>query len=174
MALKKTKKVEILSELDDLFASSKLTVVAKYRGLSVKAMQELRKEAKANDTRILVVKNRLVRRSIETNDTLKGADTSELKDQLLYAFNANDEVSPAQVLHTFSKKEAALEFVGAITADGTFIGANDVKALATLPSKEQLIAGILNTLGSPVRNVMGGLSGGVSGILSGLEAKASK
>ncbi len=172
MALKKTKKVEILSELDDLFASSKLTVVAKYRGLSVKAMQELRKEAKANDTRILVVKNRLVRRSIETNDTLKGADTSELKDQLLYAFNANDEVSPAQVLHAFAKKEAALEFVGAITADGTFIGANDVKALATLPSKEQLIAGILNTLGSPVRTVMGGLSGGVSGIMSGLEAKA--
>ena len=172
MALKRDKKTEIISELSTLFGTSKMTVVAKYRGLTVKAMQQLRKDAKENDTKVKVVKNRLVRQALANHDSLKDVDTSQLRDQLLYAFNANDEVAPAQVLHTFAKKEKSLEFIGAITTEGTFLSADEVKALATLPSKNQLIAGVLNTLQSPVRNVIGSLSGGVPAILSGLEAKA--
>jgi large subunit ribosomal protein L10 len=92
---------------------------------------------------------------------------------LLYAFNATDEVAPAQVLHTFAKAEPSIEFVGAVTADGQFMSANDVKALATLPSKNQLIAGVINTLQSPVRNVMSSLSGNLHGLLDGIAAKAN-
>lgn len=172
MALRKEKKAEIVSELSDLFGSSKMTVVAKYRGITVKAMQELRRNAEENQTKVKVVKNRLVRKALEQNDATKNVDTSELKDQLLYAFNSEDEVAPAQVLHAFMKKESNLEFVGAITADGTFLSGREVKALATLPSKNQLIAGVINTLQSPVRNVVSGLSGGLPAILSGIEANA--
>lgn len=172
MALSKEKKVEQIAELADLFGSSKMTVVAQYRGLTVKAMQELRRNARDNGTKIKVVKNRLVRQAMKGNDAFKDTDTSELKDQLLYVFNAEDEVAPAQVIHAFSKKEDSLQFVGAISADGIFLSKEEVKALATLPSKTQLIAGIINTLQSPVRNVIGGLSGQLPAILSGLEAKA--
>lgn len=172
MALSKDKKHQVVGELTDLFGTSKMTVVAKYRGLTVKAMQELRGNAENNDTKIKVVKNRLVKQALKNSDALKDTDTDALKDQLLYAFNANDEVAPAQVLHAFAKKETALEFVGAITADGKFLSNEEVKALATLPSKNQLIAGIINTLQSPVRNVVGSLSGQLPAIISGLEAKA--
>jgi large subunit ribosomal protein L10 len=92
---------------------------------------------------------------------------------LLYAFNGEDEVAPAQSLYNFAKANPSLQFVGAITADGQFIGADEVKALAILPGKNQLIAGLINTLNSPVRGVMSGLSGNLSALLSGLEAKAS-
>lgn len=170
MALSKIQKDEVVSEVSDLLGTSKMTVVAKYQGTTVKALQTLRREARANGTRVKVVKNRLVIKAIQANDTLKGIDTSELQGMLLYAFNADDEVAPAQVLNTFAKANPTLEFVGAITGEGKFIGADEVKALADLPSKDQLIAQVVATLLSPVNDVVNGLSGNLHALLDGVEA----
>lgn len=173
MALTKIEKQAVVDEVADLLKTSKMTVVAKYKGTTVKAMQTLRRDAKANGTRVKVVKNRLVIQALKATDTFKDTDTSALEGMLLYAFNGEDEVAAAQVLNNFAKQNPNLEFVGAYSAEGEFIDAADVKALAGLPGKNQLIAGILNTLNSPVRGVMGSLSGNLHGLLQGLEAKAT-
>jgi large subunit ribosomal protein L10 len=172
MALSKSQKDDVVKEVLDLLESSKMTVVAKYQGINVKGMQTLRREARDNGTKVKVVKNRLVIKAIQSNDKLKGVDTSALEGMLLYAFNGEDEVAAAQILNTFAKKNPSLEFVGAISAEGEFIDAAGVKNLAGLPGKNQLIAGIINTLNSPVRNVTSALNG-LPSILSGLEAKAN-
>lgn len=171
MALSKDRKTEQISELEKLFGDSKMTVVAQYRGLTVKSIQALRSEAKGNGTKIKVVKNRLVKQAMKSNDNFKDTDTSELKDQLLYVFNAEDEVAPAQVIHAFSKKDDSLQFVGAISADGRFLSKDEVKALAVLPSKQDLIAQVVATLASPAGDVIGALSGGLPSILGALEGK---
>lgn len=173
MALSKAKKNEVVAEVSELLASSKLTVVAQYQGTTVKAIQSLRRDAKANGTKISVVKNRLVIKALEANDSLKDIDTSALKGQLLYAFNAEDEVAPAAALNNFAKTNPSIQFVGAITAEGTFIGADEVKALASLPSKNDLIAQVVATLLSPVNDVTNALSGNLHALLDGVEAKAS-
>jgi len=173
MALTKSEKNDVIQEVSDLLTTSKMTVVAKYQGTTVKAMQQLRRDAKANGTRVKVVKNRLVIQALQGNDSLKAVDTSALQGMLLYAFNGEDEVAAAQVLHTFAKQNPSLEFVGAISAEGEFVDAANVQALANLPGKNQLIAGLINTLNSPVRGVMSGLSGNLHGLLQGLESKAS-
>jgi large subunit ribosomal protein L10 len=173
MALTKDKKAQVIAELQTLFADSKMTVVANYQGVTVKSLQQLRREAKANGTVIKVVKNRLVIKAITNSDTLKSADTSALKDMLLYAFNAEDEVASAQVLKNFMKNESSMQFVGAITSDGQFMSSEDVTALASLPGKNQLIAGLINTLNAPVRGVVGSLSGNLHGLLQAIEAKAT-
>src|SRR5262249_10927037 len=98
MALTKAKKNEVVADIAELLSSSKMTVVAAYPGTTVKAMQALRKQARGNGTKMRVVKNRLVIKAIQQNDKLKGADTSSLNGQLMYAFNADDEVAPAQVI----------------------------------------------------------------------------
>jgi large subunit ribosomal protein L10 len=147
--------------------------VAKYQGIDVKSLQGLRRDAKNNGTRVKVVKNRLVKQALLKSDKFKDIDTDILEGMLLYAFNGEDEVAAAQVLNNFAKANPNLEFVGAISEDGKFLDAASVKDLAGLPGKDQLIAGLINTLMSPVNGVMSGLSGGLSGILSGLEAKAS-
>ena len=172
MALTKDKKNEIVAEVTQLLNDSKLTVVAEYKGTTVKAIQQLRKDAKANGTKLSVVKNRLVKKALEQSDK-KDVDTSLLVGQLLYAFNAEDEVAPAQVLANFAKTNPNIQFVGAITAEGKLLSADEVKALAALPSKPQLIAGIISTLNSPVNGVMSGLSGNLHGLLQALEAKAA-
>lgn len=173
MALTKNKKNEVISEVAELLNASKLTVVAKYEGTGVKALQGLRRDAKEGGTKVKVVKNRLVIQALKSTETFKDTDTTAIEGMLLYAFNSDDEVAPAQSLNDFAKKNPTLQFVGGFTADGKFISVEEVKALAVLPGKPLMIAGILNTLNAPVRNVLGGLSGNLSGIMSGLEANAS-
>ena len=173
MALTKEKKAEVVKELADLLSESKMTVVAKYEGTTVKAMQELRRQCEENGTTVKVVKNRLVIKALGSTDSHKEADTSDLQGMLMYAFNANDEVAPAQVLHTMAKTEKQIEFVGAFDADGNKLTADEVKALAQLPSKDEMIATVLNTLKSPVNNVVSGLGGNLHGLLDAIAAKAA-
>lgn len=173
MALTKAKKHEVVDEVKELLANSKMTVVAEYRGTSVKQIQDLRRSAKDSSTVVKVVKNRLVIQALKASEAHKAADTSLLTNQLLYAFNSEDEVAPAQSLDSFAKKNPTIKFVGAYTAEGIFISAEEVSALAKLPSKPQLIAGIINTLQAPVNSVMSGLKGNIHGLLSAVEAKAA-
>lgn len=173
MALTKQKKDEVVAEIAELLASSRMTVVAQYQGTTVKAIQALRKDAKTNGTKVNVVKNRLVIKAIEATESIKDVDTSALKGQLLYAFNAMDEVAPASALATFAKTNPSIQFVGAITAEGKFIGVDEVKALAALPSKNELIAQVVATLLSPVHDITNALSGNLHALLDGVADKAT-
>ncbi len=174
MALTKEKKNAVVGEVNDLLNSSRMTVVAAYQGTPVKALQELRRQARTSGTSVKVIKNRLVVKAIQGNDNLKDADTSALSGMLLYAFNSEDEVAPAQALAAFAKKQPSLQFVGAITADGTFIGADDVKALAALPSKDQLRGMLVGTLAAPLNGFANVLSGNIRGVLNVLSARAEQ
>lgn len=173
MPLTKDEKQKVVSEVTELLSTSKMTVMATYKGTDVKAMQTLRREARSNGTKVKVIKNRLVIQALKSTENLKNIDTSFLEGMLLYAFNGDDEVAAAQILNNFAKQNPTIEFVGAISADGTFVNATDVKALASLPGKNQLIAGLINTLNGPVQGVVSGLSGNLHAMLQGLEAKAT-
>lgn len=173
MALTKAKKSEVIAEVAELLGSSKMTVVTKYEGTTVKAMQALRRDARENGTKVKVVKNRLVRQAIAQTDNLKDVDTSALEGMLLYAFNSEDEVAPAQAIAQFAKTNPTLEFVGAISADGKLLSADEVKALATLPGKEQLIGEVVAMLLSPVNDITNALSGNLHALLDGVADKAA-
>jgi large subunit ribosomal protein L10 len=173
MALTKNKKNEVVAEVAEMLASSKMTVVSKYQGTTVKAIQQLRREAKENGTKVKVVKNRLVIKAVQQNDALKDADTSALEGMLLYAFNDQDEVAPAQALAKFAKQNPTIQFVGAISAEGKFLSAEEVKTLADLPSKEVMIGSVINTLLAPVNDTVNALSGNLHALLDGVADKAA-
>jgi large subunit ribosomal protein L10 len=173
MALTKVEKQAVIDEVAVLLGSSKMAVVAEYKGTTVKAMQTLRRTAKENGTTVKVVKNRLVRQAALKHDALKATDTSALEGMLVYAFNDGDEVAPAQVLDAFAKTNPSIKFVGAISAEGKFLTADEVKALAGLPSKNDLIAQVVATLLSPVHDITNGLSGNLHALLDGVGEKAA-
>jgi large subunit ribosomal protein L10 len=173
MALTKDKKNEVVAEVAELLASSKMTVVSKYQGTTVKAIQQLRREARDNGTKVKVVKNRLVIKAIQQTDAIKNTDTSAIEGMLLYAFNDQDEVAPAQALAAFAKQNPSIQFVGAISADGKFLSADEVKTLADLPSKEVMIGSVINTLLAPVNDTVNALSGNLHALLDGVADKAT-
>lgn len=171
MALTKVKKDKVIAEIGQLLGSSKMTVVAAYPGTTVKAMQELRRSGRDSGTVVRVVKNRLVIKALQGTENLKNTDTSALNGQLLYAFNSEDEAASAQTLANFAKTNPSIVFVGAIDADGTFMAADDVKALASLPSKDQLRAQLVGTLAAPLSGFINVLAGNLRGVLNVLNAR---
>ena len=126
MALTKDQKQLVVDEVSSLLEGSKMTIAVEYKGIGVKSLQQLRKSAKNNGTVIKVIKNRLVVKALQSNSKLKDVDINDLKGQLLYAFNGEDEVAPAQTLATFAKTNPSLRFVGAITAEGQFMSPDEV------------------------------------------------
>ena len=173
MAISKDKKQALVRELTELFANAKGTAVAKYQGISVAELQDLRKSARAAGVTIKVVKNRLVRVAMGESDTYKAADTSALLGQLLYAFSADDEVASAKVLDEFAKTHPTLELVAGFSGEGLAQSDADVKALAGLPSKHQLIAEVVAQLLSPVHDTTNALSGNLHALLDGIGEKAA-
>lgn len=173
MTISKDKKNTLVADLTELLSDAKMTVYAHYQGLTVADMQALRSEARQAGVKIKVVKNRLVRVAMGEIAVYKDTDTTGLTGQLLYAVSDSDEVMPAKVLATFAKNHPTLNLVGGFSDTGANLSESEVKALAALPSKEELVAQVVAQLLSPVNDSVSGLSGGLSGIVSGLEAKAS-
>lgn len=172
MAISRDKKQTVVSDLGQLLGDAKLTAFASYQGLTVADLQQLRRAAREQNVTIKVVKNRLVRVAMQQTSNLKDADASTLKGQLLYAIG-DDEVAPAQLLAKFAKTHEALKLVGGVSAEGKMLDTAEVNALATMPSKNELIAQVMATLASPVHDVLGGLSGNLHALLDGIEAKAA-
>jgi large subunit ribosomal protein L10 len=172
MAISKDKKNQLVAELKELLGSAKMTVFAKYAGVNVAGIQQLRALARDGGVRIKVVKNRLVGKAMEDIETYQATDKSALTGQLLYAISADDEVAPAQVLSRFAKDHPALELIGAFSGQGANLATDEVKYLADLPSKDQLIAQVIATLASPVNDTLSGLNG-LPGILNAVEANAT-
>lgn len=173
MAISKDKKQQLVADLNEILSDAKMTVFAKYQGLSVADMQELRNLARENNVKIKVVKNRLVRVAMGEIAVYKDTDTSALEGQLLYAISADDEVAPAQVLAKFAKEHQALELKGAFSAEGKNLNEQEVLELSKLPSKDQLIGQVVNMLTGTVNDVTNALSGNLHALLDGVADKAT-
>lgn len=172
MAISRQTKEAQVAEFAELLSAAKLTVFAQYQGLTVKELQSLRRAARESGVTIKVVKNRLVRVAMSQTEQLKDVDTSLMKGQLLYAMSADDEVAPAQVLATFAKTHDALQLIGAVDAAGTLMEQADVKALASLPTKDQLRGMLVGTIAAPLSGFVNVLAGNVRGVLNVLNARA--
>ncbi len=173
MAISRNTKESQVSELVELLQNAKLTAAAQYAGLTVTELQELRKAARENNVTIKVVKNRLLRVAMTQVDTYKNADASNFTGQLLYAISADDEVMPAKILDEFAKDHTQMQLIGGLSNEGNVLSQDEIKALAGLPGKNDLIAQTIAQLLSPVHDVTNALSGNLHALLDGVEAKAT-
>lgn len=160
MAISKDKKTTLVADLTELLSNSKMVVYAKYEGLTVAELQELRKLARESDVKIKVVKNRLVKVAMKEIAAYKDTDASGLTGQLLYALGSDEDFDAAKVLAKFAKTHAKMELVGGFDAGGANLSKEEVTTLGNLPTKNELIAQVVDTLLS-----------GINGIVSALENK---
>ena len=172
MAITRDKKNTLVAELAELFASAKGSVGAAYTGLSVADMQELRANAREAGVVIKVVKNRLVRVALGQNDKFKAADTSLLTGQLVYAFSSEDEVAPAQIFAAFGKKHPELQLIAGFDGTGASLDTATVKALAALPTKDQLRGQVVSVIAAPLTRFLGIANGAQRGFTQVLSQRA--
>jgi len=142
-------KQEAVDVVTSKLRESATTVVADYRGLNVAQVTELRKQLREAGVEFQVLKNTLVRRATAA------AELSELDEVLTgptaIAFSVEDAIAPAKILNDFAKKNDALKVKGGVV-EGRVVGADQIKALAELPSREGLLSMLLSVLQAPVRN----------------------
>ena len=131
--------VDMLEKVSGSIDASNGVFVVDYRGLSVKETQEVRRALRAAGAEMKVYKNNIVKIALE-NAGLPNIDDM-LAGTCAYVFYGEDPVEPAKVIKEQSEKLKKLNFIGAI-ADGKALTADEAKAYADLPNREQLMAQI--------------------------------
>lgn len=143
------KKKAVVAEIAEKLEKSKSTIVADYRGLTVKQMNELRKQLREAGVEFYVLKNTLTKRAA---DQVGQSDLNQfLTGPTAVAFSYEDVVAPAKILHKFAKDNKQLEIKGGLV-EGKAVNFDEVKALAELPSREGLLSMLLSVLQAPIRN----------------------
>lgn len=142
-------KKQLVDEITDRFKSSTAVVVVDYRGLNVAEVTELRKQLREAGVEFKVYKNTMTRRAVEA----AGMDglNSALTGPNAIAFSTEDVVAPARILNDFAKDHEALEIKAGVI-EGNVATVDEIKALATLPSREGLLSMLLSVLQAPIRN----------------------
>ncbi|MDR7380454.1 large subunit ribosomal protein L10 [Rhodoferax ferrireducens] len=146
MSLNRSEKEAVITDVTSLAAKAQTLVVAEYRGITVADMTKLRSAARSNGVTLSVLKNTLARRAVA------GSAFEVLSDQmtgpLIYGFSV-DAVAAAKVVAEFSKTNDKLVIRGGAFG-GKVLDVNGVKQLASIPSKEVLLAQLLGLMQSPI------------------------
>jgi len=146
LGLNLDEKKAVVAEVSAEIAKAHGIVVAEYRGLEVGSMTELRAKARKSGVYLRVLKNTLARRAVAGTPFEKLAE--QMVGPLVYGISS-DPVATAKVLNEFARTNEKL-VIKAGAMPNAVITAMEVKALASMPSREQLIARLLGTMQAPV------------------------
>ena len=146
MSLNRSEKEAHITEVTSLAAKAQTLVIAEYRGITVADMTKLRAEARKQSVSLSVLKNTLARRAVAGSQFDVVAD--QMTGPLIYGFS-EDAIAAAKVVADFAKTNDKL-VIRAGAFDGKALDANGVKQLASIPSKEVLLAQLCGLLMSPI------------------------
>jgi len=146
LSLNRSEKEAVISEVTTLAAQAQTLVIAEYRGITVADMTKLRNQARSNGVTLSVLKNTLARRAVTGSSFEVVAD--QMTGPLIYGFSV-DAIAAAKVVANFAKTNDKL-VIRAGVYGGKAFDANGVKQLASIPSKEVLLAQLCGLLMSPM------------------------
>jgi len=161
----------VVQEITDKIKASKSVVFVDYNKLTVKEVSELRNKCKKAGCEYKVYKNTLVRKAF--NDLGFKDFDADLNGPTAVAFGA-DETAAAKVMLESSKDLQDKIVLKSAFVDNAYVDKNGVKALASMPSREELVAKMLGSLQAPVSNFVGVLNNLVAGVVRVLNAVAQK
>ncbi len=146
MSLNRSEKEAVIQDVTGLAAKAQTLVIAEYRGITVADMTKLRTAARSNGVSLSVLKNTLARRAVAGTGFEVVSD--QMTGPLIYGFS-EDAVAAAKVVAEFAKTNEKL-VIRAGAYGGKVLDVNGVKQLASIPSKEVLLAQLLGLMQSPI------------------------
>ncbi len=146
MSLNIEGKKEVVAEVSERLKKAQAVVLAEYRGLPVEDITILRTQARASGVYLRVLKNTLARRAVQGTPFEKLAD--KMVGPLAYGIS-DDPVSAAKVLSAYAKGNEKLVIMGG-AIPGQLMTAKEVGQLATMPSREELLAKLMGTMQAPI------------------------
>lgn len=144
----KTQEVELLKQK---ISDSQVVILVDYKGVAVNDFNDLRKKLREKDAEIKVIKNRLAKLAVRDSDNDILSD--HFSGTIAMATSVTDPTSPAKVLVDFEKMDIKAGAIG-----GKIISVDEIKALASMPSKEELIAKLLGSMQAPMNNLVSAMA----------------
>ena len=148
-------KSEKIDAMKAKFEKAQVAVVTEYKGYSVEEITNLRRNLQKEGGDYTVTKNTLAKIAIKGTEFEALADLC--KGPVAIAFGFEDQVSPAKIVSKFIKDSKKGEILGAVL-DGKVLSVEETKALANLPSKEELYAKMLGSINSPASGIVGSIN----------------
>ena len=160
-------KKQFVQQLQDRFGKSKIVILTDYKGLDVATMTDLRRQLRQANVEYEVVKNTMLRLASE------GTDVALIKENFTgpsaVAISYDDPVAPAKILTDFAKKNDKLELkIGVL--NGQVLDLSSIKALSSLPSREELLATVLSAMIAVPTSLVRALNNVPVGLLNVLQA----
>ena len=168
----RAQKEKLVEELGQIFESSGVVVVSHYEGMTVAEMQDLRAKMRDAGGSVRVAKNKLAKIALDGKPCASIANYLTGMTVLAYS---EDPVAAAKVVNDYAKENSKLEILGGAMGDSALDLAG-VKAVAAMPSREELIASIVGCIGAPASNIAGAIgapASNIASILSTIEEKAA-
>jgi large subunit ribosomal protein L10 len=173
--MNRTGKTELAATLKEKFSKASVALFADYKGLTAPQADDLRRKLRDTDAEVKVLKNNVAR--LITSDGSMGEAAKGLMDSVvgptLVAFAYKDAAATAKVFHKFSKDNEALKLKESLMGK-LKISADEIEQLASLPSREALLAKFLGTLNAPATNFVGVLAAVPRSLLNVLVAIEKK
>ncbi|MBI4041168.1 MAG: 50S ribosomal protein L10 [Deltaproteobacteria bacterium] len=157
MSTMKSQKQTIVKDIQDKIKASRGFMFFEYHGLNVEELNGLRRKLKASQSEIKVYKNTLLKKALEKTE-FKDLISNDLRGPVACAFGYQDISSVAKTLVEFKNRaENELVFKSGIL-EAKKISAQDIKKIATLPAREELLSKCVGTLAAPIQSLLGVLS----------------
>lgn len=167
MALTKQQKQKSLEALTDRIARQKALVFFDFTGLKVKDFSDFRKKMKREGNEIKVAKKTLL--ALVLKKAGLEFDVKKLKGEIALAFGFKDEISPAKLCYQFSLTNLNLKILGGFF-EGKARAADEIIALAQIPSRDELLVKLLGSISSPISNFVYSLRYNLKGLVCALSA----
>jgi large subunit ribosomal protein L10 len=150
LSLNLEQKQSVVAEISAQLANAQAVILAEYRGIGVGSVTDLRSRARKSGVYLRVLKNTLARRAVKGTSFEKLAE--QMKGPLMYSI-AKDPVAAAKVLQEFAKENELLVIKGGAMPNAV-MSPQDVKALASMPSREELLAKLVGTMQAPIAKLV--------------------
>ncbi|MBI5369730.1 50S ribosomal protein L10 [Candidatus Uhrbacteria bacterium] len=163
----RAQKEEIIAELAEKLSRLKSAVFTSISGYTMEDADALRQKGREQGVELTLAKKTLLSRALEKSG--HAVPKEALEGSVLTSIGYNDEVSAAKMMATFMKDREGMSFVGGIL-EGQFVGADQVKQLASLPSKQELLGKMVGSLNAPVSGFVNVLAGNLRKVVYVLQA----
>ena len=145
-------KRDTVSKLKEKFKDNPCAIVTGFQGMNVTSMQKLRREVRSRGLEFSVIKNTLFVKAIADFDFAEGLKPY-IKGMTAIAWSSEDPSAPAKVIRDYQKEDDSLKIKCGLL-DGKVLDPNEVNTLAGLPSKDQILSGLLSLFETPARQFL--------------------
>lgn len=171
--MKKSLKEQIINNLTEEINSSSHFYLADVSNLNAEVTSDLRRLCYSKEVKLVVVKNKLLRRAIEASNKEASELYDVLKGNTSVMFCETGNV-PAKLIKDFSKKHKKPVLKGAYVEESVYLGEDQLEVLISVKSKNELLGDLIGLLQSPMNNVLGSLKSGGNTIHGVLETLSNK